>query len=346
MPKTNLMVSAAAISMVCAGSASIEILHHGVARAQSVSAASPTPASEWVAAAPGRVEPRKGELRIGTPQPGRVIEVLVKVGDKVERDEMIVRLDDDVARADLAAAEAQEGALKRARDRAPAASGRNDVRDAEDAVFIAERAVFGARHELDEALLARRKGSGRNETVRAARQRLVDALDRLKRRQSRYAQAQHKPNLPAPSAADSQLSVGRSTVAKVEAILGRTRIRAPAAGTILQLNVKVGEFVAPSPLQPLAVIGDLSRLRVRAEVDARDVAKIKVGQRAFVRSTSYPGREFDGKVTKIAPTLAGPQIVNRGPRRPTDVEVLEVLIDLDGAPPLLTGMRVDAFFRR
>jgi HlyD family secretion protein len=50
-------------------------------------------------------------------------------------------------------------------------------------------------------------------------------------------------------------------------------------------------------------------------------------------------------VTQIAPALGSPRITSRGPRRPNDVEVLEVLISLDGAQPLLTGMRVDAFFR-
>jgi HlyD family secretion protein len=37
---------------------------------------------------------------------------------------------------------------------------------------------------------------------------------------------------------------------------------------------------------------------------------------------------------------------SRGARRTTDVEVMEVLIDLDGSVPLLPGMRVDAFFMR
>ena len=131
-----------------------------------------------------------------------------------------------------------------------------------------------------------------------------------------------------------------------EALLDKTRIRAPAHGTILQLHAKLGEVVAPAPDQPLAVIGDLGAMRVRAEVDEGDVAKIRLGQKAFVRSASYPGREFEGTVAKIAPTLAPPRIGQRGPRRPTDVEVMEVTIDLDGEVPLLTGMRVDAFFRR
>ena len=55
--------------------------------------------------------------------------------------------------------------------------------------------------------------------------------------------------------------------------------------------------------------------------------------------------EVEGVVTKLAPALGTPRITTRGPRRPNDVEVLEVLIALDGMPPLLTGMRVDVFFR-
>ncbi len=142
------------------------------------------------------------------------------------------------------------------------------------------------------------------------------------------------------------VSAGRAEVAIAEAILDKTRIRAPAAGTVLQQNAKLGEIVGPSPEAPLVIIGDVASMRVKAEVDEADVAKIRIGQKAFVRSQSYPGREFEGTVARIAPTLAPPRIGQRGPRRPTDVEVIEVSINLDGKVPLLTGMRVDAFFRK
>ena len=93
-------------------------------------------------------------------------------------------------------------------------------------------------------------------------------------------------------------------------------------------------------------MGDLTVIRVRAEVDEQDVAKIKLGQKAFVRSNAYPNREFEGKVTELAPSLGLPRMGSRGARRTTDVEVMEVLIDLDSSAPLLPGMRVDAFFMR
>jgi HlyD family secretion protein len=129
-------------------------------------------------------------------------------------------------------------------------------------------------------------------------------------------------------------------------VLDKTRIRAPIAGTVLQINAKLGELVAPSVEFPLVVMGDMSIVRVRAEVDEADVSKIKKDQRAFVKNTAYPNKEYEGKVVELAPSVALPRMGSRGVRRATDIEVMEVLIDLEGSVPLLPGMRVDVFFRR
>ena len=56
-------------------------------------------------------------------------------------------------------------------------------------------------------------------------------------------------------------------------------------------------------------------------------------------------QQFEGKVTELAPSLGIPRMGSRGARRATDVEVMEVMIDLEGSVPLLPGMRADAFFR-
>lgn len=301
----------------------------------------------WVAAAPGRVEPRSGEIRIGAGVLGRVTEVLVKVNDRVEEGELLFRLDDEEARARLAAAEAEAGLRKRQRDDAKVTVGREDVSKAEDNVFTAERAVTGARYELDYALAARRAGgSGVEQMLADARKRLADAKERLQRERLAFANAQAKKNLPAPNAAESALTAARANVTMADAVLDKSRIRAPISGTVLQVLAKVGEMVAPGTEQPLMVLGDMSVVRVKAEIDDGDVAKIRVGQKAFVKSLNYPGREFEGRISSLAPMLGVPRIPGRGPRRTTDVEVQEVTIDLDGSVPLLPGMRVDAFFRR
>ncbi len=300
---------------------------------------------EWVAAAPGRVEPGSGEIRIGSALLGKVAEVPVAINDKVEDEQLLIRLDDEEARARLAAAEADEGLARRERDKQPTTSGRKRVSDAEDDVYSAEREVTGARFELDAAHTSRHKGEGTAQQLADARSRLSRARKRVERQRLEYARAQARSNLPAPNQFEAALTKARANVALAASQLDKTRIRAPRAGNVLQLNAKKGEIVAPSPEIPLVVIGDMSTVHVKAEVDDGEVSKIKVGQKAFVRSINYPGRDFEGSVKKLAPTMATPRISARGPRRPTDIEVLEMTIELDGDVPLLPGMRVDAYVR-
>jgi HlyD family secretion protein len=139
--------------------------------------------------------------------------------------------------------------------------------------------------------------------------------------------------------------VARADLSAAELGVEHTRVRAPFDGTVLNVTAKKGEVAAPSPENTLLIFGDLSTLKVRAEVEERDAAKIRVGQRAVVRADAFPDQDFEGRVSSIAQSLSTPTIVTRGPRRPNDVEVLEAVVDLDGLPPLLTGMRVDVFFR-
>jgi HlyD family secretion protein len=94
------------------------------------------------------------------------------------------------------------------------------------------------------------------------------------------------------------------------------------------------------------VVGDLSKLRVRAEIDERDYGEIKVGQRVMVRSPAFRGRDVAGTVSSVAPIIEPGRIGARGQRSPTDVNVAEVVLDLAEAGPLVAGMKVDVYFSR
>ena len=302
-------------------------------------------AVEWVAAAPGRVEPRKGEVHIGTAILGRISEVYVRVNDEVEEDQLLFKLDDSEARARLAAAETEADVREKIRDDQRLSSSREEVRDAEDEVYRAERSVTGARIELDYALAGKRDGSVSARRVEDARRRLREAQERVDKGRVEVAKAQTKSNLPAPSRAEAAVSEARAQVAIAEALLDKTRVRAPRKGNVLILNAKRGEMVAPSPEHPLVVLGDMSVMQVKAEVDEADYSRVELDQRVYVESVSYPDRRFEGKVVKLAPALSAPSISQRGPRRPTDVKVMEVTVELEGDVPLLPGMRVDTYFK-
>ena len=299
----------------------------------------------WAASATGRVEPKSGEVSITAQVPGEIEDIAVGVNDRVEKGDVIVQLDDAVALTKVAAAVAEAEMRERNRDREDVRGLAKERRDAEDAVADAERAVFGARQAFDDALDQKRSGTGSDDAVSTARSNLDEAEKKLADERANLASVKAKAGMPLPTQLESALAVARAHLSAAELAVEKTRIRAPFDATVLNVIAKEGEVAAPSPQNVLLVLGDLTALKVRAEVEERDAAKIHVVQRVVVRADAYPDQDFEGRVSSMAQSLSSPRIASRGPRRPTDVEVLEALVDLDGLPPLLTGMRVDVFFK-
>jgi HlyD family secretion protein len=305
------------------------------------------PAAEdknWQAVAPGLVEPRSGEIKIAAPAIGVISEVMVQAGDKVTAEEPLIRLDDEAARARVVTAQAQVEMRKRARNDQGAGKGA-DRRKAEDGVADAEAAVVQTRESFDAAVKARRGGGGSDTDVAAARTAWSGAQDRLAQRRTQLRKVNDDPDTPLPTANEGALNVARGELRGAYAELEKLTIRAPIASTALQVNARIGELASPATPQPLVLLGDLSGLRVRAEVDERDVDKIKLGGKAVVRADAFRGREFAGKVVSIAPLVQPARINSPGSRNLSDFSVTEVLIELSDPGPLLDGMKVDVYFQ-
>jgi HlyD family secretion protein len=299
----------------------------------------------WQAVAPGRVEPLSGEVKIAPSIIGVVGEVLVKANDKVFAGEPLVRLIDGEAQARLATAEAQIALRRRARNDESPSSRASTRRKAEDGVADAEKALVDAQAGVDKAAIERRAGRGSDADVDGARAALLRAQDRLKQQKAELRRVEADTNTPLPTQAEGQLNVARTELAAAQAAIDKMTIRAPIGGTVLQVNIKAGELASPSGTQPMVLLGDVSTLRVRAELDERDFGEIKIGQPALVRAAAFRGRDFAGKVVFIAPIVEPGRINSRGQRSVTDVDVVEVLIDLAEPDALAVGMKVDVYFR-
>jgi HlyD family secretion protein len=299
----------------------------------------------WQAVAPGRVEPTSGEIKIAAPIVGVIGEVLVKANDKVFAGEPLIRLVDSEAQARLATAEAQIALRKRARNDESPSSRASTRRKAEDGVADADKALSEAQAAVDRAAIERRAGRGSDADVDAARAALSRAQDRLKQQKAELRKVEADTNTPLPTQVEGQLNVARTELAAAQAAVEKLTIRAPIGGTVLQVNGKAGELASPSGTQPMVLLGDVSTLRVRAELDERDFGEIKIGQPALVRAAAFRGRDFAGKVVFIAPIVEPARINSRGQRSVTDVDVVEVLIDLAEPDALAVGMKVDVYFR-
>jgi len=106
-------------------------------------------------------------------------------------------------------------------------------------------------------------------------------------------------------AANSQIDQSRSRIAVARASLQRMVLRAPFAGIVADISGEQGEYATPSPpgiltLPAIDLIDD-SCMYVSAPIDEVDAANIKAGQDARITLDAIKGKSFAGKVRRIAP---------------------------------------------
>jgi len=128
--------------------------------------------------------------------------------------------------------------------------------------------------------------------------------------------------------AEAAVQQAEADVAEAQVILDRTTIRAPFSGTVGDVDVHVGEFVAEG--YTLVTMGDLSTLRVETtDLDEIDVAEVAVEQTVSLTFDAFPDRLFAGHVTRVSP-MADPEAGG------VHYTVVVALDDLD--PALRWGM--------
>ena len=107
------------------------------------------------------------------------------------------------------------------------------------------------------------------------------------------------------NAALAENEVSKARIKVVHAELERTRLKAPFAGIVAEVNGEVGEFVTPSPVgiptPPTVDLVDVSCLYVSAPIDEVDAPEIRVGMSANISLDAMAGKLFEGRVRRIAP---------------------------------------------
>ncbi len=105
-------------------------------------------------------------------------------------------------------------------------------------------------------------------------------------------------------------------------------IRAPFAGTVLRRDAEPGDLATPNRI--LFVVADEGSLRVTAELDERDIARVAEAQSALIRADAFPGSTFNAEVSEITP------------QGDANTRVFRVRLRLDPEAPLRAGMTVEA----
>ena len=99
--------------------------------------------------------------------------------------------------------------------------------------------------------------------------------------------------------------VAAARIEVTEAALERTRLVAPFAGIIAEINGELGEFVTPSPVgiptPPTVDLIDSSCLYISAPIDEVDAPAVREGLPARISLDAFSDRTFSGHVRRVAP---------------------------------------------
>jgi multidrug resistance efflux pump len=305
-----------------------------------------TPASAPFAntvAGAGMIEPSSETISIGTPLPGVVAEVSVKVGVRVQKGDLLFRVDDRQFEAERrfrkAMVAAAEVALAKFRqmprpEEKPGSEAR--VREAE-----ANWKQAADKAERDRSLIGR-GAVPLEESVRTWQ--LAEAAKATVER----TRAEHAMLLAGAWSADIEIQLAaveqaRAQLRQVEVELERLRVTAPIDGEILQVNVRAGEFVGASPGQGLVLLGETNPLHVRIDIDEHDIPRFKPGLPAIATVRGSTDERIALRFQRIEPYVIPKKSLTGDNTERVDTRVLQVIYVVEKSPrPLFVGQQIDA----
>jgi HlyD family secretion protein len=161
----------------------------------------------------------------------------------------------------------------------------------------------------------------------------------------REAEANHDYARNYVTAEDRQVAETEVELAAARLELSRARyeetlLRAPCDGQVLEVLKREGDAVRLIDAEPLLLFADLSRLRVRAEVEDRFLCRLRRGQQAVLYGRGL-GRAVPGRVVHIKGVMGRKTVFSGASTERRDLDVVQVFVEPSGpfSPPV--GLRVD-----
>lgn len=216
-----------------------------------------------VVQAAGVLQPRL-KVDVGAQVSGQVKKIHVQLGQQVKQGDLLVSLDPELARSDVAQAEA---------------------------TLAQQRALIDSRN-VDLTTL-------RKELARQRRLMAGDATTGVDLERAEAEVAKLEAELRGAAATAQRLE---AELAKGKLRLSYTSITAPMDGTVVNLPVQEGQTVIAIQITPVMVtLANMDEITVRARVPEADIAAIQVGQVARFITLSGEAQRYEGKVRVIQP---------------------------------------------
>jgi HlyD family secretion protein len=296
-----------------------------------------TPLGQWLVSSDrsttimvsGNIEAHQSVLGFKTVQ-SRIVELPFNEGQWVRAGTLIARVDDSDYRQQVMMAEAtldvQTHQLAAAEQNLAAA--RKTVEsDAADLEF--------AKVEFSRADNLMQRGAGTVEARDQANAVLKRANAAIERDQALEKSVARQVEL-----AKANIRNAEEALKLAKIVLGYTTLVAPFDGVITVRQAELGEIMVPGT--PVVTLADLDHVWLRAYINETDIGKIRLDQSAVVKTDTYPGKIYKGRVSFISSSAEfTPKTVETHAERVT--LVYRIKIDIDNPThELVIGMPADA----
>jgi HlyD family secretion protein len=265
----------------------------------------------------------------------RVAEILVAIGDWVERGAVLARLDNRqalegavlLAEANLAVREATL-----MQTRAAVEASRAEAQAGLDQVRASERE---ARASLQRAEELFERGVGTSAVLDAARNSAENAAQAVARAEATLARfsAVALDEQPDVVVASRNVEAAEADLARARMDLSRAEVVAPIAGTILDIRATPGQR---PPVDGIMDMGDTGQMMAEVEIWQDRIAAVEAGQPVELIALALP-RPLRGRVESVGLTVGRQGLISDDAAANADARVIRVLVALDEASSALAA---------
>ena len=292
----------------------------------------------------GLVEPQTENISVGAPEAGIAVEVYVKVGQQVQKNDPLFRMDDRPLKAELEVRKAAAAAAKAELVRLENQPRAEQLLMGQAQVLEAEANVASHKDQLKRTkdLFARRMVSEQDLIAHTAALRASEA--QLARVKAEYAMTKAGAWEYDKRVARVAVEQAQTQIHEVETRLDRLQVRALEPGQVLKVDVRPGEFVGAPADRPLLMLGNVDQLHVRVDIDEYDIHRFKPGAPARAMLKGQPQQEFQLSFVRIEPFVIPKRSLTGDNTERVDTRVLQIIfaVHTDGKQ-LYVGQQVDVF---
>lgn len=239
-------------------------------------------------------------VKIGTRATGTINKMMVMVGDPVEKDQLVARIDSRELEAQAAEARARLAAAQAELNRVEQAYPLRIKEARHDLALTRARADYLRSNYRRQEKLAERNVISKD-TIEDVRQKAEVEANQVSVKQSTLERLQREFTDETAKARAAVKQV-EASMAALKVRISYTRIYSPINGVVSQVTAQEGEtIVAGLQVANLITVLDPARLEMWTYVDETDIGQVHPGQPVEFRVDAYPERDFKGVVDTIYP---------------------------------------------